>query len=113
MKRANTEEELKLTPLGAGSEVGRSCLILEFKGKTVMVRSIPHRRFPFYFLQLDCGLHPAHSGLSALPFFDMIDPSSIDLLLITQYVSHCAVSQFTIPVSILTTPPVSLILSKR
>ncbi len=28
---------LELTPLGAGNEVGRSCILLEFKGKKVMV----------------------------------------------------------------------------
>lgn len=30
-------EKMKITPLGAGSEVGRSCIIVEFKGKTIMV----------------------------------------------------------------------------
>lgn len=28
---------LTITPLGAGSEVGRSCVYMTFKGKTVMV----------------------------------------------------------------------------
>lgn len=56
-------------PLGAGSEVGRSCIVLKFKGKTVL---------------LDCGIHPAHSGLASLPFFDEIDPESVDLVLISQ-----------------------------
>jgi len=37
-------------------------------------------------VQLDCGIHPAKNGLAALPFFDEIDPSTIDLLLISQYV---------------------------
>lgn len=32
-------EKMKITPLGAGSEVGRSCIIVEFKGKTIMVRN--------------------------------------------------------------------------
>ncbi|EGF84036.1 hypothetical protein BATDEDRAFT_9083 [Batrachochytrium dendrobatidis JAM81] len=70
------EDILKITPLGAGNEVGRSCILLEFKGKTIM---------------LDCGLHPAHSGLAALPFFDNIDPESVDLVLITHFhVDHAA-----------------------
>lgn len=30
-------EKMKITPLGAGSEVGRSCIVVEFKGKTIMV----------------------------------------------------------------------------
>ncbi|KAJ3037637.1 Cleavage and polyadenylation specificity factor subunit 3 [Rhizophlyctis rosea] len=63
---------MRITPLGAGQEVGRSCLLMEYKGKTVM---------------LDCGLHPAYSGLAALPFFDNIDPSKIDVLLVTHNLS--------------------------
>jgi cleavage and polyadenylation specificity factor subunit 3 len=40
---------------------------------------------------LDCGLHPAYTGLSALPFFDEIDPAEIDLILITHFhVDHAA-----------------------
>jgi cleavage and polyadenylation specificity factor subunit 3 len=73
-----TEESdiLKLTPLGAGNEVGRSCILLEFKSKKIL---------------LDCGLHPAFTGLSALPFFDEIEPSEIDLILITHFhVDHAA-----------------------
>ena len=76
---AATEDEdiLKVTPLGAGNEVGRSCILIEFKGKRIM---------------LDCGLHPAYTGLSALPFFDHIDDlSTIDVVLITHFhVDHCA-----------------------
>lgn len=30
-------EELTIMPLGAGAEVGRSCIIVKFKGKTIMV----------------------------------------------------------------------------
>jgi cleavage and polyadenylation specificity factor subunit 3 len=60
---------MRITPLGAGQEVGRSCILVEYKGKTLL---------------LDCGLHPAHTGIAALPFFDEIDPASIDLLLVTQ-----------------------------
>ncbi|KAJ3020758.1 UNVERIFIED_CONTAM: Cleavage and polyadenylation specificity factor subunit 3 [Siphonaria sp. JEL0065] len=40
---------------------------------------------------LDCGLHPAYSGLAALPFFDNIDPSTIDVLLLTHFhIDHAA-----------------------
>lgn len=46
---------------------------MKFKGKTIM---------------LDCGIHPAYTGFSALPYFDELeDPSSIDLLLVSQYVT--------------------------
>lgn len=63
-------EQLTITPLGAGCEVGRSCIIIRFKGKTIM---------------LDCGIHPAYTGLAGLPFFDEIEPESIDMVLISQY----------------------------
>ena len=71
-----SSEPLRITPLGAGNEVGRSCIMLNYKGKTIM---------------LDCGIHPAYSGLSALPFFDEIDPGSVDLILISHFhLDHAA-----------------------
>lgn len=70
------EDKLEITPLGAGNEVGRSCVHLTYKGKNVL---------------FDCGIHPAYSGMNALPFFDMIDPSTIDVLLITHFhLDHAA-----------------------
>ncbi|KAG0293919.1 Cleavage and polyadenylation specificity factor subunit 3 [Dissophora globulifera] len=67
---------MEVTPLGAGSEVGRSCHVLKYKGKTVL---------------LDCGIHPGQSGISGLPFFDEVDPASIDVLLITHFhLDHAA-----------------------
>ena len=36
---AHQVDLLEITPLGAGSEVGRSCHIIKYKGKTVMVCS--------------------------------------------------------------------------
>eukprot|EP01137_Pigoraptor_chileana_P037379 Opistho-2@34374 len=67
---------LKITPLGGGQEVGRSCVMLEFKGKKIM---------------LDCGIHPAYTGLAALPYFDEVDPETIDLLLVSHFhLDHCA-----------------------
>ncbi|CAI0375341.1 unnamed protein product [Linum tenue] len=69
-------DQLTIIPLGAGSEVGRSCCYMTFKGKTVL---------------FDCGIHPAYSGMSALPYFDEIDPSTIDVLLITHFhLDHAA-----------------------
>ncbi|KAJ3225686.1 Cleavage and polyadenylation specificity factor subunit 3 [Clydaea vesicula] len=71
---ADESDTLKITPLGGGNEVGRSCILLEFKQKKV-----------------NCGLHPAYSGLAALPFFDEIDPSEIDLLLVSHFhIDHAA-----------------------
>lgn len=42
------EDFLEIMPLGAGCEVGRSCLYLQCKGRKIM---------------LDCGLHPAREGI--------------------------------------------------
>jgi len=61
---------LEITPLGSGAEVGRSCVVIRFRGKVVM---------------FDCGVHPAHSGMSCLPYFDHINPAEVDLLLITHF----------------------------
>jgi len=74
------QDYLEFMPLGAGCEVGRSCHIIRFKGKTIM---------------LDCGLHPAYVGVSSLPFFDEIDPASIDLLLVSHFhLDHAAALPF-------------------
>eukprot|EP00818_Percolomonas_sp_WS_P005200 CAMPEP_0117448304 /NCGR_PEP_ID=MMETSP0759-20121206/7330_1 /TAXON_ID=63605 /ORGANISM="Percolomonas cosmopolitus, Strain WS" /LENGTH=722 /DNA_ID=CAMNT_0005240683 /DNA_START=418 /DNA_END=2586 /DNA_ORIENTATION=+ len=67
---SHAKDELTITPLGAGQEVGRSAVLLKFKGKTVL---------------FDCGIHPAHTGMGSLPFFDSIEPSSIDLCLVTHF----------------------------
>ncbi|XP_046860569.1 cleavage and polyadenylation specificity factor subunit 3-like [Xenia sp. Carnegie-2017] len=72
---AEESDLLRITPLGAGQEVGRSCHILEFKGKKVM---------------LDFGIHPGYNGLDSLPFVDEIDAEEIDLLLISHFhLDHC------------------------
>ncbi|ORZ37482.1 cleavage and polyadenylation specificity factor subunit 3-like protein [Catenaria anguillulae PL171] len=74
--QSREDEMMYFQPIGAGSEVGRSCHMLKFKGKTLM---------------LDCGAHPAYNGLGALPFFDEIDPEEIDIVLITHFhIDHCA-----------------------
>ncbi|KAL8296356.1 hypothetical protein RB597_005774 [Gaeumannomyces tritici] len=69
-------DELIFTCLGGGNEVGRSCHIIQYKGKTVM---------------LDAGQHPAYDGLAALPFFDDFDLSTVDVLLISHFhIDHAA-----------------------
>ena len=35
---AREGDQMVITPLGAGSEVGRSCVHMTFKGRTVLVR---------------------------------------------------------------------------
>lgn len=68
-------EMVEVLPLGSGGEVGRSCIILSFKGRKVM---------------MDCGNHPAKTGLDSLPLFDKINCEEIDLVLITHFhLDHC------------------------
>lgn len=45
-------DRLTVTPLGAGNEVGRSCVYMSFKGKTVLVRHLLHSSLPTWELQL-------------------------------------------------------------
>ncbi|KAH8178168.1 pre-mRNA 3'-end-processing endonuclease polyadenylation factor c-term domain-containing protein [Sarocladium implicatum] len=69
-------DELMFLCLGGGNEVGRSCHVVQYKGKTVM---------------LDAGQHPAYDGLAAQPFFDEFDLSTVDVLLITHFhIDHAA-----------------------
>jgi len=72
---------LSVTMLGAGQEVGRSCCVLQYRGRTIVC---------------DTGVHPAYSGISSLPFIDDLDWSTVDAILITQYVL-CFVAVYTIP----------------
>ena len=68
-------ECLEILPIGAGCEVGRSCIIIKFQNKKIM---------------LDCGVHPAFNGTCSLPFFDLIDTSDLDILLVTHFhLDHC------------------------
>ena len=67
--RAMEPPQLSVTVLGAGQEVGRSCCVLKYRGKTVVC---------------DAGVHPAHHGIASLPFLDELDWSTVDVLLITQ-----------------------------
>ncbi|CAI4656066.1 ADE_G0037120.mRNA.1.CDS.1 [Saccharomyces cerevisiae] len=75
MERTNTTT-FKFFSLGGSNEVGRSCHILQYKGKTVM---------------LDAGIHPAYQGLASLPFYDEFDLSKVDILLISHFhLDHAA-----------------------
>jgi len=68
-------ETVEVLPLGSGAEVGRSCVIVSYKGKRVM---------------FDCGIHPAHNGLDSLPSFDQGDLATVDLCLVTHFhLDHC------------------------
>ncbi|KAF8069419.1 CPSF73-I [Scenedesmus sp. PABB004] len=71
---------VRITPLGAGQEVGRSCIILEYAGKKVM---------------FDCGIHPGLSGANSLPFLTNEDLDEVDVALITHFhLDHCAAVPF-------------------
>jgi hypothetical protein len=45
MKRSAKEEadSVKITPLGAGNEVGRSCILLEYKEKKILVSKLDNK----------------------------------------------------------------------
>lgn len=84
-------DELMFLCLGGGNEVGRSCHIIQYKGKTIMVRRLSsicivsvRQILILYIIKLDAGQHPAYDGLAALPFFDDFDLSTVDVLLISQ-----------------------------
>lgn len=63
-------EKLQFMPLGAGSEVGRSCMYLKYKTTEIL---------------MDIGIHPAYNGPCSLPFLDNIDLTKIDALLVTHF----------------------------
>ncbi|KAF9568242.1 Metallo-hydrolase/oxidoreductase [Agrocybe pediades] len=67
---------LSVTMLGAGQEVGRSCCVLQYRGRTIVC---------------DTGVHPAYSGMASLPFIDELDWSTVDAILITHFhLDHAA-----------------------
>ncbi|CDR98073.1 cleavage and polyadenylation specifity factor, putative [Babesia bigemina] len=75
LNQADVAKSTNITVLGAGCEVGRSCVFAERGGYNVM---------------FDCGLHPALSGVGALPVFEAIDLSKVDVCLITHFhLDHC------------------------
>ncbi|EGW33085.1 uncharacterized protein SPAPADRAFT_66091 [Spathaspora passalidarum NRRL Y-27907] len=72
----SNEESFKFFGLGGCNEVGRSCHIIEYKNKVIM---------------LDAGIHPALTGHSSFPFYDEYDLSKVDILLISHFhLDHAA-----------------------
>ncbi|KAK6090647.1 hypothetical protein P3W45_000370 [Vairimorpha bombi] len=68
--------EIRIKPLGAGNEVGRSCILISYNNKNIL---------------FDCGVHPAHTGTASLPFLDLVDLSSVDACFITHFhLDHAA-----------------------
>lgn len=72
--------EIKVTPLGAGQDVGRSCILLTMGGKNIM---------------LDCGMHMGYNDDRRFPDFSFITPegpvtSLIDCVIISHFhLDHC------------------------
>lgn len=72
--------DIKITPLGAGQDVGRSCILLSMGGKNIM---------------LDCGMHMGYNDERRFPDFSYIVPegpitSQIDCVIISHFhLDHC------------------------
>ncbi|XP_013414620.1 uncharacterized protein LOC106176683 [Lingula anatina] len=67
--------EIKVVPLGAGQDVGRSCIIVSLGGKNVM---------------LDCGMHMGYNDDRRFPDFTYINRSGT----LTEYLDCVIISHF-------------------
>ncbi|KAL0232530.1 hypothetical protein PCE1_002870 [Barthelona sp. PCE] len=70
MSIESESSNLKVTPLGAGQECGRSCILAEYKSSRIM---------------LDCGLNPAAEGRDALPYWEEAQLDLLNLILVSHY----------------------------
>lgn len=66
--------DIKITPLGAGQDVGRSCILLTMGGKNIM---------------LDCGMHMGYNDERRFPDFSYIADGPI-----TPYIDCVIISHF-------------------
>lgn len=72
--------EIKVVPLGAGQDVGRSCIIVTIGGKNIM---------------LDCGMHMGFNDDRRFPDFNYIDEGRpltefLDCVIISHFhLDHC------------------------
>ena len=67
------EDPLEIRPLGGGMEVGRSCIHMTYKGKSIL---------------FDCGIHPGYRGEDSIPrglHSQDLDLSKVDLCLVTHF----------------------------
>jgi len=77
--------DIKVTPLGAGQDVGRSCLLLSIGGKNIM---------------LDCGMHMGYSDDRRFPDFSYITSDEplnehLDCVIISHFhLDHCGALPF-------------------
>jgi len=82
LSSSSLQHQVQVIPLGAGQEVGRSCIIVKFLDKTIM---------------FDCGIHPGYHGHASLPFLDHIDLSTVDVMLVTHFhMDHIAAVPFVV-----------------
>ncbi|KAJ1493197.1 beta-lactamase-like protein, partial [Baffinella frigidus] len=72
--------QIKVVPLGAGQDVGKSCILITMGGKNIM---------------LDCGMHPGYNDHRRFPDFRYISSEGnftglIDLVIISHFhLDHC------------------------
>ena len=72
--------EIRITPLGAGQDVGRSCILLTIGGKNIM---------------MDCGMHMGYNDDRRFPDFTYITKTEkltdhLDCVIITHFhLDHC------------------------
>ncbi|NXU71937.1 INT11 protein, partial [Oreotrochilus melanogaster] len=77
--------EIKVTPLGAGQDVGRSCILVSIAGKNVM---------------LDCGMHMGYNDDRRFPDFSYITQNGrltdfLDCVIISHFhLDHCGALPF-------------------
>lgn len=65
---------ISLTVLGGGKEIGANCYLLEWKGHRII---------------LDCGLNIAKAGFEALPDFDILGKMGIDAAIVSHaHIDH-------------------------
>ena len=79
------DSRLIIRPLGAGQEVGRSCIYMSYKGKVILFDCGILPRFVYCsFLIVSCY------GTGSLPFLDSISDDYVDLVLISHFhLDHC------------------------
>ncbi|KAI5165553.1 integrator complex subunit 11 [Nematocida sp. ERTm5] len=70
---------MKVTVLGAGQDIGRSCVVVTIQNRTIM---------------FDCGMHMGHSDYRRFPDFKLLGPGPytgvIDCVIITHFhMDHC------------------------
>jgi len=79
-------DEIRVTPLGAGQDVGRSCILVSMGGKNIM---------------LDCGMHMGFQDERRFPDFSFVAPKGepltphIDCVIISHFhLDHCGALPF-------------------